>query len=120
MTPLLLLSLVPAVLGFYLGWRRIASGPRLIAEALIISFVGLTLFLFAFGNPPRQISTRYFLTASTVLDFPIYTFFGATVHLWRSGWKIYCALSRYSPGPFQEKTNAWSILMITVNSGSAV
>jgi hypothetical protein len=63
MAPLLLLSVVPAVLGFYLGWRRIASWPRLIAEALIISFVVLTLFLFAFGNPPRQISTRYFLTA---------------------------------------------------------
>lgn len=74
MTPLLLLSVIPAFVGFWMGWRCSCRWPVLLAQAAVITLAFLVLFLFAFADRPQQVNARYILTAAQYWIFPYAVF----------------------------------------------
>jgi hypothetical protein len=63
MAPLLIFSATLAVFGFYLGWRRRSTWPRLVAQAFGFTFLFLIGLLAGFSEHPQGFSFKYLLSS---------------------------------------------------------
>jgi hypothetical protein len=74
MAPLLLLSVIPAFIGFWLGWRGSRRWPVLLVQAAGVTIGFLVLFLLAFADHPQQLNGSYILSAAQYWIFPYLVF----------------------------------------------
>jgi hypothetical protein len=74
MAPLLLLSVIPAAVGFWMGLRGSPRWPVLLAQAGGFTILFLALFLLSFADRPQNVSARYIWTALQYWIFPYLLF----------------------------------------------